>query len=38
VFSDLEDRIKYEETIPEQNPEVDKMKSLMGRLDNFLAK
>jgi hypothetical protein len=38
VFSDLEDRLKYEETIPEQNPEVDKMKSLMGRLDNFLVK
>lgn len=38
VFSDLEDRVKYEEVVPEQNPEVDKMKSLMGKLDNFLAK
>jgi len=39
IFSDLDDRLKYEETVEEKNPpEIDKMKSLMGRLDSFLAK
>lgn len=38
VFSDLDDRIKYEEVIPERPIEEDKTKSLMYRLDNFLSK
>lgn len=38
VFSDLEDRVKFEETVPQNNPDDNKIKSLMGRLDNFLAK
>jgi hypothetical protein len=42
VFSDLDDRAKYEETLPErpvERPvEEDRTRSLMYRLDNFLAK
>jgi len=38
IFSDLEDRVKYEETVEERSPEENKIKSLMGRLDNFLTK
>lgn len=39
VFSDLEDRVKYEEIVPEQPvDEVNKSKSLMYKLDNFLSK
>lgn len=38
IFSDLDDRMKYEETIEEKSPEENKIKSLMGRLDNFLSK
>lgn len=38
VFKDLDDRTKYEEVIPEQAPEENRIKSLMGRLDNFLTK
>lgn len=39
VFSDLDDRTKYEEAIPQERPvEENRIKSLMGRLDNFLAK
>jgi hypothetical protein len=38
LFSDLDDRMKYEETVPDQPVEENKIKSLMGRLDNFLAK
>lgn len=38
VFTDLEDRIKYEEVLPEESPEENKIKSLMGRLDSFMGK
>lgn len=39
VFSDLENRIKYEETIPEEEPVTeDRVKSLMNRMDNFLSR
>jgi len=38
VFSDLNDRLKYEEVEQEKEPEENKIKSLMSRLDNFLAK
>lgn len=38
VFSDLEDRAKFEEVLPQSQPEENKIKSLMGRLDNFLAR
>ena len=38
VFKDKEDRSKYEETIQERPIENDKMRSLMGQLDNFLTK
>jgi len=38
VFSDLNDKAKFEETIPQNTPEENKIKSLMGRLDNFLSK
>jgi len=38
VFSDLDDRTKYEEIEREKSPEKDNIKSLMSRLDNFLAK
>ncbi len=38
VFKDLEDRSKYEETIEETPLQNDRMKSLMGTLNNFLGK
>ena len=38
IFSDLDDRVKYEETIEEKLPEQNKITSLMSRLDNFLGK
>lgn len=38
VFSDLDDRQKYEESIEQKNPELDKMTSLMNKLNNFLSK
>ena len=38
VFSDLDDRAKYEEIIPERPIEENRTKSLMYRLDNFLSK
>lgn len=38
IFKDLEDRKKYQESVQEPPVEMDKIKSLMGRLDNFLAK
>jgi len=38
VFKDLDDRTKYEEVIPEQSYEENRIKSLMGRLDNFISK
>ncbi len=38
VFTDLEDRMKYEEVVPENIPEDNKIKSLMSRLDNFMGK
>ena len=38
VFTDLNDRQKYEESIGEKNPEIDKISSLMGKLNNFLSK
>jgi len=38
VFSDLDDRMKYEETIEEKTPQQNKITSLMSRLDNFLGK
>jgi hypothetical protein len=36
VFKNLADRNKYQESIEETNPQEHKMKSLMGKLDNFL--
>jgi hypothetical protein len=39
VFPDLSDRDKYQESIEEKSDRgMDKMKSLMGKLDNFLSK
>ena len=38
IFSDLDDRVKYEETIEEKAPELNNITSLMSRLDNFLSK
>jgi hypothetical protein len=39
VFSDLDDRGQYEESIQEEHPEkLNKVNSLMSRLDNFLSK
>lgn len=38
VFKDLDDMAKYEEVIPEQPVEENRIKSLMSRLDNFLGK
>lgn len=39
VFTNLEDRDKYQESIePDNNPEIDKMKKLMGNINNFLGK
>lgn len=38
VFSDLKDREKYEESVQEKSPELDKISSLMGKLNNFLSK
>jgi hypothetical protein len=38
VFQDLGDRDKFQESIAEQPQEMDKMKSLMGKLDSFLSK
>lgn len=36
VFHDLSDREKYAESIEEANPDQNKMKSLMNKLDSFL--
>lgn len=38
VFTDLDDRTKYEEVVPEEAHEENRIKSLMGRLDNFMTK
>ena len=38
VFSDPSDREQYQESINEKPEESDKIKSLMGRLNNFLSK
>ncbi len=38
VFSDPSEREQYQESIDEPKVDTDKMKSLMGRLDNFLSK
>jgi hypothetical protein len=38
VFSDLDDRQKYDEAIQEAPEETKKITSLMSRLDNFLSK
>ena len=41
IFADLKDRDKYEESVNEpevKNSHNDRMKSLMGKLDNFLSK
>ena len=38
VFQDPNDRDKYQESIQEAPDDTDKMKSLMGRLDNFLSR
>jgi hypothetical protein len=38
VFTDLDDRTKYEEVAPEEAHEENRIKSLMGRLDNFMTK
>jgi Prohead core protein serine protease len=38
IFSDLEDRGQYEESVQERPEESNKITSLMSRLDNFLSK
>lgn len=38
VFSDLDDRGQYEESVQERPEEVNKVTSLMNRLDSFLSK
>jgi hypothetical protein len=38
VFSDLDDRSKYEESIEEKPSQDDRMKKLMGNLNSFLGK
>lgn len=38
VFKDLQSMVKSEEELPKPRKEEDKVKSLMSRLDNFLAK
>jgi len=38
IFSDPSDREKYQESIEEKTDDSDKIKRLMGRLDNFLSK
>ena len=38
VFSDPKDRDQYQESIQEKPQEMDKMKSLMSKLDSFLSK
>lgn len=38
VFKNLDDRQKYEESVEEKKPNVDRISSLMGKLDNFLGK
>jgi Prohead core protein serine protease len=38
IFSDLEDRGQYEESVQERPEEGNKITSLMNRLDNFLSK
>jgi hypothetical protein len=38
VFSDPSEREQYQESVDEPKVDTDKMKSLMGRLDNFLSK
>jgi hypothetical protein len=38
VFSDLNDREQYQESLDEKPKDVDKMKNLMSKLDSFLGK
>ncbi len=38
IFSDLKDRDKYQESIEEKTLDTANMKSLMGKLDNFLSR
>jgi hypothetical protein len=38
VFSDLNDRDQYQESLEEKPQDINKMKNLMSRLDNFLSK
>jgi hypothetical protein len=38
VFSDINDREQYQESLDEKPKDVDKMKNLMSRLDSFLSK
>ena len=38
IFSDLKDRDKYQESIDEKTLDTTNMKSLMGKLDNFLSR
>jgi hypothetical protein len=38
IFSDLDDRVKYEETIQERPEEINNVKSLMNRLDDFITR
>lgn len=38
IFSDLEDKVKYLETVQEKPETTNEIKSLMGRLDNFLSR
>lgn len=38
VFNDPSDREQYQENIEEKTPDTNKMKNLMGKLDNFLSK
>jgi hypothetical protein len=38
VFKDQSEREQYQENIAEKNPDMDKMKNLMGKLNTFLSK
>ena len=35
---DKQDKDKYQESVEEKSPDMDRMKSLMGNLNNFLSK
>jgi hypothetical protein len=38
IFSDINDREQYQESLNEKPKDFDKMKNLMSKLDNFLSK